>query len=264
MSDTYINQKDDYDVPIWHTQHEKVLRAWGESAACYRYMHSKAHIALKCLSLRMTLPIIILSTLTGTANFAQDTLPPNVKIYAPSVIGAMNLFAAILTTILQFLKVNELMESHRVSSIHYGKLARHIRLQLSLPKIDRSSDGTSMVNSSKSEYDRLIEQSPSIPMHIVRAFESVYPDTPNGDKKIVFSRPEILSIRAIELYEGGIEDDHRYKERMMTEMRDIKDLDRVAELSTIISSNTERQMRRDEDINSELSAVIVEVESDKD
>jgi len=185
---------------IWHKQHEHVLRNWGESAACYRYMHYKAHTMFKRLSMRMTLPIIIISTVTGTANFAQETFPVSIQEYVPAMIGAMNLFAAILTTVLQFLKVNELMESHRVSSIHYGKLARNIRLELTLPTTERVHDGSNMVEISKSEYDRLIEQSPPVPSRIIKGFEQKFPEMPSDGLK--FNRPEIMTIKAIDLYDS--------------------------------------------------------------
>ena len=45
-----------------------------------------------------TIPIILVSTITGTANFAQETFPPTVQPYVPSAIGGLNLITAIATT----------------------------------------------------------------------------------------------------------------------------------------------------------------------
>ncbi len=187
----------------WHPQHEQILKGWGESAACYRYLHYKAYVRFKRLSFRFTLPIIILSTITGTANFAQESFPAGVQHLVPAGIGALNLTAAILTTVQQFLKVNELMESHRVSYIHYGKLARTIRLELTLPVAERGHDGNSMVSISRTEYDRLIEQSPPVPSQIIMRFDRRFPEdtTPNG-KKHEFNRPEIMTIKPINPYDN--------------------------------------------------------------
>lgn len=170
----------------WHAQQEHILRKYGEQSSCYRYMHYKAYQKFKKSSFRFTLPIIIISTVTGTANFAQETFPDSWKVYVPVCIGAFNLIAAIMTTILQFMKINELMESHRVSSVHYGKLSRSIRLQLTLPKTERSHSGLEFVNDCNSEYDRLIEQSPPIPSNIIKLFEKEFPlvaDGVDGDPK---------------------------------------------------------------------------------
>ncbi len=187
----------------WHPQHEQILKGWGESAACYRYLHYKAYVAYKRMSFRFTLPIIILSTLTGTANFAQESFPVGIQPLVPAGIGALNLTAAILTTVQQFLKVNELMESHRVSYIHYGKLARTIRLELTLPVTERGHEGNSMVSICRTEYDRLIEQSPPVPADILTRFDKRFPeDTSPSGKKHEFNRPEIMTIKPINPYDN--------------------------------------------------------------
>lgn len=147
------------------------------------------------MNLRFTLPIIIISTVTGTANFAQGTFPENAQSTVPLVIGGLNLIAAIATTISQYLRVSELMESHRVASGLYGKMSRHIRLELSLPPTERSSTGHEFVNLLKLEMDRMLEQSPTIPKDILRMFEQKFPKSTHH-----FARPEILDIREITPY----------------------------------------------------------------
>lgn len=187
----------------WHPQHEQILKGWGESAACYRYLHYKAYTSYKRMSFRFTLPIIILSTVTGTANFAQESFPVDMRSMVPAAIGALNLTAAILTTMQQFLKVNELMESHRVSYIHYGKLARAIRLELTLPITERGYEGNGMVSMCRTEYDRLIEQSPPVPQSIIRKFDTKFPETAlHSGKCYTFNRPEIMTIKPIEPYDN--------------------------------------------------------------
>ena len=176
---------------IWHPQQEKILKSWGEAAACYRYMHYQAYCSYKKLSMKFTIPLIIVSTVTGTANFAQETFPPTVQPFVPSAIGGLNLITAIATTIMQFLKINELMEGHRVASVQYGKLSRTIRLELTLPLSERIQDGTTMVENCRNEYDRLIEQSPNVPKQTIDEFEREFPD----DNQ--FFKPEIMHIQPI-------------------------------------------------------------------
>lgn len=178
----------------WHSQQEKILKRWGEASACYRYMNNQAYLMYKKSSMRYTLPIIIISTVTGTANFAQSTFPNGVRPIVPLAIGSMNIVTAIMTTVMQFLKINELMEGHRAASIQYGKLSRLIRLELSLPLQHRSMHGVDMVEQCRAEYDRLIEQSPSIPYNIVMSFEKEFPTDEN------FFKPEIMHIHPIETF----------------------------------------------------------------
>jgi len=104
------------------------------------------------------------------------------------------LISAILTTIYQFLKISEYMESHRISSINYGKLARTLTVELNLPVKDRTTGGAECVKVSRTDIDRLIEQSPSIPKHVLKNYELKF--TGKG-----LSEPEIVVIKSVDVYE---------------------------------------------------------------
>ena len=175
----------------WNEYHESILRQWGESSACYRYMHHRAFLMFKRLSLRFNLPVIVLSTITGTANFAQSTLPASIQPTAPSIIGGLNLVAGLIATIMQLLKIQELMENHGTAALGHGSLSRNIRLQLALPRDERKKEGLKFVEECKTTYDSLLEQSPPIPKHILLNFEKEYPI--DG----IFTKPEILDVRPI-------------------------------------------------------------------
>jgi hypothetical protein len=159
---------------MWNEYHENVLRQWGEASACYRYMHHRAFLMYKQLSLRFSLPV-------------------SIQGGVPAVIGGMNLIAGLIATIMQFLKINELMENHRTSALGHGGLSRNIRLQLALPRIERSKEGLKFVEECKGIYESLLEQSPPIPKEILKTFEIDYPIDS------VFTKPEILNVRPIPL-----------------------------------------------------------------
>lgn len=212
---------------VWYPPQEQILKQWGEAAASYRYMHYQSFLKYRQSNMRFTLPVIVLSTLTGTANFAQEQFPPNLKPYVAPTIGGMNLIAGLIATIAQFLKVSELMESHRVAAMTYGKFSRTIRLELALPLSERCKDGSHMIEECRAEYDRLIEQSPPIPAEILRAFEAEFP----FDNK--FYKPEIMHIQPIKLYNAikesqvvskltGLLPTDRTKQDLMKEVQQIR------------------------------------------
>jgi len=178
----------------WSPQQEQILKTWGEASACYRYMHNHAFLIYKKQNMQFSLPVIVLSTITGTANFAQSSLPASIRGAAPAMIGGLNLIAGIIATIMQFLKISEMMEGNRVASLQYGKLSRTIRLELTLPIEERSCDGSTMIDTCRAEYDKLIEQSPPIPYFVIQAFEKQFPDD-NG-----FFKPEIMHIQPIDMF----------------------------------------------------------------
>lgn len=179
--------------PIWHPQQEKILKEWSEIGSSYRYLHDKAFQQYSAQNLRFALPVIIISTITGTANFAQGTFPPEWQSYVPLGIGTLNLAAGLITTIAQFLRVSELLEGHRAASISYSKFSRDISVELSLPVKERQGNGRDFVIKCRNELDRLIEQSPNIPQKIVGNFSKRF-------LKSAFVKPDILDIRAVEIY----------------------------------------------------------------
>ena len=142
-----------------------------------------------------TIPVIIMSTLTGTANFAQEKLPENYAFYAPIVIGSINILAGIITTIQQFLHITELNESHRVSTISWDKFHRRLKNELSKNPVERVSVSEFILTATE-EYDRLIESSPTIDKGIVKLFKTTFDGTfTNTDVKAMFkelSKPDIL------------------------------------------------------------------------
>ena len=115
----------------------------------------------------------------------------------------MNLAAGLITTIAQFLRVSELLEGHRVASVAYGKFARNITVELSLPIEERTIGGTEFLNNCRIELDKLIEQSPNIPMNVLKNFEKRFKDKD-------FMRPDILEISAVEIY---VPDDKEQQKR---------------------------------------------------
>ena len=154
----------------WTPSHEDILIDWADKAKCYKWMHDRSHKKYKCMNTWFTIPVIIMSTATGTANFAQYRLHDgDAKLYAPVALGIVNIFTGVITTIQQFLKVNELNESHRVSSIGWDKFYRNIKVEISKHPDEREHVSI-LIKTCKEEFDRLLETSPDIDDDIVDEF----------------------------------------------------------------------------------------------
>mgnify|MGYP002829904590 CR=1 FL=1 len=52
----------------WGPDHERILVDWGDKAMCFRWMHRRAHEKFQLANMWFTIPVIVLSTITGTAN----------------------------------------------------------------------------------------------------------------------------------------------------------------------------------------------------
>ena len=188
----------EYENMEWKQYHENILVDWGDKALCYRWLHSKS--SSKYIKLRnlYTIPVIILSTLTGTANFALERVPEQYQGYCQIVIGSLNILAGIITTVSQFLKINELSEAHRVSSISWDKFYRNIRVELVKSPEDRINVGY-LIKSCKDEYDRLMETCPNIDTNIIVEFNKTFNvkskiyDEKKKEALKSLSKPEILN-----------------------------------------------------------------------
>ena len=190
--DSFANNKTDenetqYNENIqWTPEHEKILIEWADKAMCYRWLHSKANIMYSRLNAWYTIPVIVISTLTGTANFAQERVPLEYQSYYVMAVGAFNILAGIITTIQQFLKITQLNESHRVSGIAWDKFYRNIKIEISKHPHERIHV-EHMIKMCKEEFDRLIETSPIIPDKIIAQFKANFSNV--EDDEII--KPEI-------------------------------------------------------------------------
>ena len=89
------------------------------------------------------------------------------------IVGGVNIFAGILSTLQNFLRYAELMEAHRIAGVSWGKLQRNIAIELALdPK--RRVLQTDFLKLSRAEYDRLIEAGPIIDDGIIANFNKKF------------------------------------------------------------------------------------------
>jgi hypothetical protein len=172
----------------WTPEQERLMAQWADVAGCYRWLHDRSEKKYTKLNMYITIPVIILSTLTGTANFALDSFIEkdnySAKTYAQATIGGISIFAGILTTLGNFLRFAQGSEAHRVASVAWGKFQRQITVEISIHPNDRM-DCMDFLHICRQDLDRLIEQSPPIPDDIIAVFEVEFKNSEN------LKRPDI-------------------------------------------------------------------------
>lgn len=158
----------------WSKEQERLMAEWSDIASCYRWLHNQSEKIFHIKTLWINLPVIVLSTLCGTANFGIQSLfegDENAKKYASFGIGGISLIAGLLTTVGNYLRYAQLEESHRVAAIAWGKFQRLIAVELALKPDDRI-DSLDFLKICRADLDRLIEQSPPIPTEAIVLFEN--------------------------------------------------------------------------------------------
>lgn len=156
----------------WKKEQEDILKKWADKALCYKTMHDKATKKYWCLNAWFNIPVIILSTLTGTGNFAQGSFNPAYASYLVLTLGAANILSAILGTISQYIGVAGTLEGHRFAAISWDKYARGIQVELGKVRGDRQ-DPVPYLKRCQEEFDRLIEISPDFSNDIIEWFNKL-------------------------------------------------------------------------------------------
>ena len=154
----------------WKREEEDLLKQWADKAQCYQWLHMKAREKYQRKNALYTIPVIIISTTVGTANFAQDRVSEENRKYMVMGIGALSIVAGVISTVSQFLKISELNEAHRIATLSWGKFYRAVKTELSRHPLDRSAP-YDIINYNKEEFDRLVEISPPIPKKILKDFK---------------------------------------------------------------------------------------------
>jgi len=168
------------NIEDWSPEIEELLSEWGEIAVCYSYLHNYSTRKYKAKYHHLQIPIIVLSTLTGTANFAADSYVPNdYKQGFSAGVGTLNIIAGIMGTLMSFLRYSEIFEGHRIAALAWSKLGRAIEIELSLHDKKRKPC-RDFLKVARNEYDNLLESSPNIDLDIInmfnKKFDGKYPD----------------------------------------------------------------------------------------
>lgn len=179
----------------WSPENEVIMVEWCDIAQCYKWLNARAHAKYSYMHAWYTIPAITLSTISGTASFAQASLPLSYQQFAPMVIGTINILIGILTTIQQYLKISELNEAHRVSSIAWDKFARNIRIELA-KKPEERMDAGSFLKFNRQEFDRLMETSPMLKENVIKEFTAKLSGKEGSPERKIFDelkKPDICN-----------------------------------------------------------------------
>jgi hypothetical protein len=185
------------DPSEWHKQHEEVLRKWCERAQTFRVLHERAYERYERRNMYLMLPVIILTTLAGSANFAQQSLQPYMsnEDIIPFSLGVLNIVATVITALAQFLKVSEHMAAHRSASVEYAKMATRIETELELPRSARGVSGATMIMECRDKLERMVEQIPTPPTDIVRSLARKM-----RKHYSAMARPDLMALHSVSVY----------------------------------------------------------------
>ena len=124
------NANDDNDVNInngiinkcWTVQTESIIKEWCDIGKCYTWMHYHSYCYYHFINLCFQIPITILSTIIGSISFLSNVHRVNI------ITGSINISIGAMSAVYGFLRISQLTEQHRTSSLHWDKFQRNLNL----------------------------------------------------------------------------------------------------------------------------------------
>lgn len=173
---------------------EELISSEAEKALVLYWLHDQSEKRFSKFSTAITIPVIILSTLAGTASIGSQTLfgsGPGASIG----IGLISISVGIMNTVSSYFGWAKRSEGHRISAVNYSKLHRWISIELALPR-DQRVPAKHFLKEIRSQIDRLYETAPSIPPEIIELFGVTMKDIKND-----VTLPEVCNeLKAVEIY----------------------------------------------------------------
>ena len=167
------------DPKEWTRPIEAVIASWADVAACYIWLHDHARRRYRQLHYAYSLPVIILSTVTGTANFGIGSIvPADYAGVAQISIGVTSILIGIVGTLQNFFRFAENGEAHSQAVQGWSKLNRDITYELKIERHFRKN-ADEFYKQCKADLDRLLESSPLVPNSAIDTFKKVITVVPS-------------------------------------------------------------------------------------
>jgi len=186
----------------WSDQLESLIAAEAERCRGYAWINQRCEQMYNRKNNWIAIPVIVLSTLSGTASIGSSTLFGDETMASSVSIGLVSIVVGILNTISSFYAFARKAEAHRIAYLNYSKLFSTVAVELALPRLERSSPEEILKNL-RSTMERLAETTPSAPQTILDEFNNHFknedksisrPIETNGLQKIVVFRNPIKNI----------------------------------------------------------------------
>ena len=180
----------------WNKSLEKLIAEEGEKCSGNAWLHAECEKHFSRHANAIAIPVIILSTLAGSANMASSTMFNNPAVSSIS-IGALSILTGIISTIGSYFGWAKRAENHRICAIQYAKLARYLTIEMSLPAKERLK-ASDLLKITREQIERLLEISPIVPDVIIAKYKEkfkdyediAHPESTNGLHKVAINQLE--------------------------------------------------------------------------
>lgn len=178
----------------WNEALETLIAEEGERCGGLTWLYTEAERYYSRMNNYIALPVIVLSTLTGFISGSSQMIFDDSKTSSIG-IGAVSVFTGVLSTVGSYFAWAKKTEGCRISALQYSKLQKFIRIEMTLPKVERIH-ARDMLKMIRETVERLLETSPAVPQHIIEEYNKKFnhkedishPDMTQGVTKVKVNR----------------------------------------------------------------------------
>jgi hypothetical protein len=144
---------------------EKLMRTWQRRAREGQHMQHEAGKSFRRLHYVIAVPVVVITTVLGTATFA--TITSNLAASTKAWFGAGTLLAATLAALQLQFRFLERAEKHKNLGAQYGKVRRQIEQTLALPR-DTRGEVKEVLADVRTELDRISAEGDAVSRRIYK------------------------------------------------------------------------------------------------
>jgi len=218
----------------WTDDIEILLKNISEKCQIWREPHMKTHSIFKKKYYRLTIPVIVLSSITGGANLSLGSISTSANNNIINlVIGAIGIIISILSTLNNIFSFSKRKDEHYRASNDWYRLHRLIKTELSLER-DRRIEITKFFNMVMHEIERIHDYQPNIRNDVLSNFKKALR---KKGKSFNIEMPEIINLSETVIYKKTSSNEENKTIHKMSTMIDIPETDE--EISSLSSSHLE-------------------------
>jgi hypothetical protein len=162
---------------MWNRHCERLAHRWSQISRTYATMHNLCATNLRWWNYAMSIPAVLLSAVATTSIFTTEGNEQQVWNY---VNGSASLVVTCLTSLSNFLDLQERAYKHRQASVMYHSLAIDIECMIALPEESRK-DCAEWMRKMQAELGNARRACPEISAHVlskhVKMFDKAFSST---------------------------------------------------------------------------------------
>ena len=163
---------------------EKYLINLADKANCYYQLYIIDYRYNRKITTYTIIPLIIISTFTGTATIFQPYVNPDNKTIYLIIIGCFNIIAGILTLLKEYFRIFNEDQNLSYVAIPFQQLYREIQLHLSREEIYREESNKDFFKKCTKQFDRMMETFPSVSNYAIEKFKKKFQEPINSNDSI--------------------------------------------------------------------------------